>query len=518
MPLKTAEKVLNNLSQVGYDEEYPENGRDCLPFSQNEFHTAEELILEACRLKYLGITKGMECNCHQDAFGNVYVTLSGQTNRKIIVTSHLDSVPKGGKYDGLLGVSGGMAAIKYLIDKGEIPKKTVQLIACRAEESSVTGQACLGSLLATGAITIEELQKRTYEENGKPKIPLLKYIIKKTGLTKAQIQEALDNPEIKIDDIDGAVEMHIEQSGVLEMFGKGVGVVTGGIGSANRKKIQIQENRSMVTGQLEEIKFDGLANHSGGTPMNGERIRIKNQEERTLYLRNDALVKAIKDISKKSGIRIKSISTPDGSYNTVAEKCVVEYVEEGKGTDEVECISNEVVDAVFEIIQGTESIAETIAQRTNGLARATIGHIKQEHGVITLYLDQRMLDEKVGKELINQLKALIDSQLSPEVQIDTVQDGNGNPVKFEGDLKEELVKTYKDLFGEEPLQMSSMPGHDLSKLIKTRSDGTKVPGAMIFIRSLNEGVSHNPNEYSSPEDIKQGTRLLCEFLGRIANQ
>jgi allantoate deiminase len=44
-----------------------------------------------------------------------------------------------------------------------------------------------------------------------------------------------------------------------------------------------------------------------------------------------------------------------------------------------------------------------------------------------------------------------------------------------------------------------------------------VPAGMLFVRSLNGGASHSPDELSSPEDVARGVDVLVEALGRIAS-
>jgi len=510
------EKALYEIGHIGFDQNHPEKGRDCLAFSENEKLTIKKLEEYADLLKEKACEIGMGLNYFSDTFGNFHLILEGETARQIMITSHIDSVPKGGRYDGILGVSGGFAAIENLIDKKLTPKKSIRVVACRAEESSSTKQACLGSLLATGAITYEQLQELEYQKDKNTKIPLLDYMKQQLRLTTDQIKQGLKNPSIKLDETDGALELHIEQSGVLEKLDKPIGLVTGGIGSASRKEIYIKEDRSKVKGRHRIRQYKGLENHSGGTPMNGEIINLGDGQNEEFNLRDDALVKAIKDLATKKGLRIAKITVPDGSCNTVPGQCIVEFVEEEKGEDEIECISKSVAEAVHNIVVGTEKIAEKIAFDTQGKARATIGNVTHDKGNIILHLDQRMLEEKAGEDLISQLEKLVEAQRALGIDINSVQKGKGKPVKFEGDVKNELIKAYKDLFDDEPFQMSSMPGHDLSKIVQKRADGTSVPGAMIFVRSLNNGISHNPNEYSSPEDIEQGVKLLCEVVERIS--
>lgn len=512
MASKLTEKALFELGNIGTDPVHPENGRTCLAFSENENIAMQKLEEYAKILIQKAAENNQILSFKFDTFGNAHLTLEGKTKKKIIIISHIDSVPEGGKYDGIVGISGGLAAIESLIEKKAKLQKSVSLIACRAEESSATKQACLGSLLATGAITCDQLKQLEYDN----KKPLIEHIRAVIGLTEQQIKEGLDNPSINPDEIDGAIELHIEQSGVLDKLKEPIGLVTGGIGSANRREIYLKAKRKKVKGRLGKKEYHGLANHSGGTPMNGEIINFNNEIQEEFKLRDDALVKAMIDIAKQNDLRLVRIEVPGGSCNTVPGRCIVEFIELEKGDDEVFCISKEVSDAVNNIILGTQSTAEKIANETGSKARATIGDITFEKDSIILHLDQRMLCEKAGNKLISELERLIKRQESPNVKINIVQKSNGKPIKFKGDLKKELADLYKELFNEEPVEMDSMPGHDLSKIVQKKQDGSFVQGAMIFVRSLNNGISHNPKEYSSPEDIDKGIMLLCKIVEHAA--
>ncbi len=71
----------------------------------------------------------------------------------VLTGSHLDSVLDGGAYDGPLGVVSALAAIDLLRERGVVPSRPLGVAAFVEEEGSRFGQACLGSRLATGAIS-----------------------------------------------------------------------------------------------------------------------------------------------------------------------------------------------------------------------------------------------------------------------------------------------------------------------------------------------------------------------------
>ena len=91
-----------------------------------------------------------------DAVGNSYLENDAATaaaeegNACVLVGSHLDSVIRGGRFDGVAGVVSGMACLKWLRESGrEIP---LRVAAFRCEESAAFGRSTLGSGLVTGTV------------------------------------------------------------------------------------------------------------------------------------------------------------------------------------------------------------------------------------------------------------------------------------------------------------------------------------------------------------------------------
>ena len=89
-----------------------------------------------------------------DAIGNLYMTLPGQERQapKILVGSHLDSVPQGGNYDGAAGVVAGLSVMSALTRAQIVPECDLSVMAIRAEESAWFDVAYLGSSGALGLL------------------------------------------------------------------------------------------------------------------------------------------------------------------------------------------------------------------------------------------------------------------------------------------------------------------------------------------------------------------------------
>jgi N-carbamoyl-L-amino-acid hydrolase len=163
----------------------------------------------------------------------------GLSRRSGVLTgSHLDSVLDGGAYDGPLGVVSALAAIDELRDRGFVPTKPIGVGVFVEEEGSRFGLACLGSRLATGAITWDvarELRDRD-------------------GIALADVLDA-DPPEQlgRVDLLAGVeafVELHVEQGRDLVDRGAAVGIASE-IWPHGRYRFD----------------FTGEANHAGSTRM-----------------------------------------------------------------------------------------------------------------------------------------------------------------------------------------------------------------------------------------------------------
>ncbi len=90
-----------------------------------------------------------------DEIGNVVAWWDSGSGDGVLTGSHLDSVLDGGAYDGPLGVVSALAAVDALRERGFVPTRPIGVSVFVEEEGSRFGLACLGSRLATGAISWE---------------------------------------------------------------------------------------------------------------------------------------------------------------------------------------------------------------------------------------------------------------------------------------------------------------------------------------------------------------------------
>jgi len=170
-----------------------------------------------------------------------------KSDRRLFIGSHLDTVPRAGAYDGVLGVVLGVSLIQ-LLDHRPL-NFAIEVIGFSEEEGLRFGSPFIGSRAFVGAIDDELLDRCD------PKGISVRNAIHEFGLDTSRILEARAQQNAL-----GYVEFHIEQGPVLEALGHRLAIVEAIVG----------QGRFLTT-------FTGKANHAGTTPM---------------HLRHDALVGA----------------------------------------------------------------------------------------------------------------------------------------------------------------------------------------------------------------------------------
>jgi N-carbamoyl-L-amino-acid hydrolase len=176
-----------------------------------------------------------------DPAGNHSALLPGG-ERTLLLGSHLDSVPCGGRYDGALGVLAALEALRVVADAGlELPV-TLEAIDFTDEEGTLVG--LLGSLAVAGGLGDDALAS---PRGGRDELAAA---LARSGLDERRLREARREPSSLL----GYVELHIEQGPVLESRGADLGIVT-----------------SIVGARSFRIVFGGVASHAGTTPMTARR-------------------------------------------------------------------------------------------------------------------------------------------------------------------------------------------------------------------------------------------------------
>jgi beta-ureidopropionase / N-carbamoyl-L-amino-acid hydrolase len=216
------------------------------PYTRRSFTTLflEGRELLAQRFAEAGLTTRI------DTAGNLIGRIEGANPALgvIAIGSHSDTVPAGGRFDGIAGVATGLEIVRALRDSGIRLDHTLEIIDFLAEEPSEYGLSCVGSRGMTGSLTDAMLDLT--ESGGET----LRDALRRVGGDPDCLGAA------RREDISAFLELHIEQGVVLESRALDVGIVT-----------------SIVGIRRIEIVFQGEADHAGTTPMD---------------LRHDALVAA----------------------------------------------------------------------------------------------------------------------------------------------------------------------------------------------------------------------------------
>jgi ureidoglycolate amidohydrolase len=152
-----------------------------------------------------------------DPIGNTFARWVGSDPHAPAVGtgSHIDAIPNAGKYDGVVGVLGGLEAIRALQAAGFQPKHSIELLIFATEEPTRFGIGCLGSRLLSGALSADAARKLTDPEGAS-----VEAVRRQAGLARELDQVRLPEGYYK-----AFVELHIEQGPLLEQDRKQLGVV-----------------------------------------------------------------------------------------------------------------------------------------------------------------------------------------------------------------------------------------------------------------------------------------------------
>jgi N-carbamoyl-L-amino-acid hydrolase len=194
------------------------DGLDDPGVSRDTYGPGEQRAHETCAAAAASMRLAIE----RDPAANLYMTLPGlDTNEKrIVIGSHLDSVPHGGNFDGAAGVVAGLVAIQALRRLGVTPRRDVTVMGIRAEESIWFQVSYIGSRSALGTLPDGSLEVRRIDTGR-----TLAEHIADCGGDPARIAEGqrfLDPSRLH-----AFLELHIEQAPSLVEAGCPVGIGTG---------------------------------------------------------------------------------------------------------------------------------------------------------------------------------------------------------------------------------------------------------------------------------------------------
>lgn len=181
-----------------------------------------------------------------DSAGNHFWRYSnGSQDAAVLVGSHLDSVPSGGRFDGAAGVVAAAEVAQVLATSGHELLRPIEVVSFANEEGVRFPGGLTGSQAVAGRFTNDDLLDATDGEGLSLREALTAF-----GVTNPSLLAARRAPE----SVHAYFELHVEQGGVLEQAGAAVGLVSG------------------ITGLLQaRFELTGRAGHAGATPMEGRR-------------------------------------------------------------------------------------------------------------------------------------------------------------------------------------------------------------------------------------------------------
>ena len=389
---------LDELAQLGGE---PEGGVTRVAWSA-ELFSAYAWIAD--RMRALGL--GVEI----DQAGNLIGRWDVGSGSPVAVGSHLDTVPSGGRLDGVLGVVAAVHAIALLKREGFQPSRPVWVVAFMDEEGTRFNAALFGSRAFVGE-DVTDLGDRT-DSTG----ITLRDAMRDCGYSLERISEAR-----RIGEVGAYLELHIEQGPVLEAEALQVGVVTSIVGLRGYR-----------------VRLRGQANHAGTTPMRLRRDAFAGAARIALALRE--IARARDDITANVG----KVTVAPGGANVVPGYA----------------------DFTIDVRAATPAGVAELER----LVGETVAHVALEEG--------------------------LEAELEPTYSLE--------PLELDPHLVD-AVERAAAAEGATSRRMPSGAGHDAMVI------GRRVPAAMIFIPSRG-GISHSPEEYSSPAEIELGMRVLAETL------
>jgi len=368
---------------------------------------ARRFVIDLCREAKLTV--------RIDPVGNTFARWVGsQPELPAVGTgSHIDALPNAGRFDGPVGVLGGLEAIRALQAAGVTPRRSIELLIFTSEEPTRFGIGCLGSRLLSGALPATAGDT----------------LVDPEGLSLHRIRQAagftgnLSDVRLPPNYYSAFVELHIEQGPILEREAIQLGIVTAIAAPATLR-----------------ISLEGEGGHAGALLM---------PDRRDAFLAAAEIALAVEAAAKSTGV-IDTVATT--GICDIFPRAVNSVPSRAKMEIDIRDIEGARRDRV---LQKIKEAAQEIAKRR----RITLTH-----------------------ELLN---------ADPPAQCD--------PAVIAA--LESACITHQATH----TRMISRAYHDSLFLAQL------APTAMLFIPCRN-GVSHRPDEYSSPEAIAQGTTVLAETL------
>jgi N-carbamoyl-L-amino-acid hydrolase len=355
-----------------------------------------------------------------DAVGNMFASWQGVAPELPAVGtgSHIDAIPNAGKFDGTVGVLGGLEAIRALIRAGFRPRRSIELLVFTSEEPTRFGVGCLGSRLLAGSLDpsagdrLKDREGRSVDE----------------VRTEAGFGGALSGVRLPANYYHAFIELHIEQGPILEQKQIGLGIVTAIAAPASLR-----------------LWIEGQGGHAGGVLMPDRHDAFLTAAEIALAVESAAKSTRAEDTVATTGV----CDVFPGAINSIASRVRLEI-----DVRDIDLMRRD------QVLRKIELAATEVAER---------------RGV------------SVRTELIN-----------ADV-----------PARCDASVISVLTRAC-EAHGIAHERMISRAYHD--SLFMSQIS----PTGMLFI-PCRGGISHRPDEYSSPEAIALGSLILAEALLELAS-
>lgn len=303
------ERLKNTLQRFAEYGRTPNNGVTRLALSEED-RLARDYFCSCCR------DLGMDIKI--DDLGCIYATLEGLEDKPpVVIGSHMDSVKKGGRFDGILGVVAGLELVRTLVEHNIKPKVPIMIVNFTNEE----GARFEPSMMASGILS-GKFQKDV--------------MMKKTDVDGVTFEQALQScgyegdTSNRLTEASAFVELHIEQGPILEREAKSIGVV------------------ECVLGMVcYEIEITGESDHAGTTPMD--------MRKDALFATNNLIAEARHELGRLDSNLVYTMGRMNvlPNIHTVIPNKVI-FSLEARHTDE------DVIASVEKIIQSLPGQAELL--------------------------------------------------------------------------------------------------------------------------------------------------------------
>jgi N-carbamoyl-L-amino-acid hydrolase len=368
-------------------------------------------------VKHLCRDAGLEIR--EDAVGNMFARWVGREPHLPAVGtgSHIDAIPNAGKFDGTVGVLGGLEAIRALKQASLHPRRSIELLMFTSEEPTRFGVGCLGSRLLAGTLD-HSAGHRLKDKDG-------------TSLDEARARAGFVGPlqEVRLHPghYHAFVELHIEQGPILEQKQIGLGIVAAIAAPASLR-----------------LWIEGEGGHAGAVLM---------------PQRHDAFLAAA-----EIALAVESAARATGAEDTVG---------------------------------------------TTGVCDVFPGAINSIPSRVRLEVDIRDIDRERRDQVLKQIESAIhDVSTRRGLTVRTEVLNADPPAQCDPSVIAALTRACV-AEGASFEKMISRAYHDSLFM------SFIAPTAMLFI-PCRGGVSHRPDEYSSPESVAQGALILGRALADLA--